>query len=231
MAQHAKHSLSGSKRRYACPGSVVMELPFPDTSSKSSAAGTCMHLVAAWCLTEHRRADLRIGELINISNDPLLPEYVEFDDDMAELTQGYVDTVRRLGIDNLMLIEQKVDVSIFTAIADQFGTADCVILDRKAGELMVIDLKTGYRPVSPVDNTQLMLYGLGALKLLVDGNLLTQREAARPTTEAQASVAATVRPDANDNGQPDLGVVADDALQAGTAAQDQVPVEDGDDLW
>lgn len=231
MAQHAKHSLSGSKRRYACPGSVAMELPFPDTSSKSSAAGTCMHLVAAWCLTEHRRADLRIGELINISNDPLLPEYVEFDDDMAELTQGYVDTVRRLGIDNLMLIEQRVDVSIFTAIADQFGTADCIILDRRAGELMVIDLKTGYWPVSPVDNTQLQLYALGVLKLLVDGNLLTQREATRPTTEAQAGVAATVRPDADHDGQPDLGVVGQDAVQAGLVTQATTGVEVEDELW
>lgn len=231
MSQHAKHSLSGSKRRYACPGSVVMELPFPDTSNKSSAAGTCMHIVAAWCLTEHRRADLRIGDLINVSTNPLLPEYVEFDDDMAELTQGYVDTVRRLGIDNLMLIEQRVDVSVFTAMADQFGTADCIILDRRAGELMVIDLKTGYRPVSPVNNTQLMLYGLGALKLLVDGNLLTQREADRPAAKAQASAAGTVPEDADDDGQPDPGVVAGDAVQAGANAQDQVSVEDGDDLW
>jgi hypothetical protein len=228
MAQHAKHSLSGSKRRYACPGSVAMELPFPDTSSKASSSGEAMHLVAAWCLTEHRRADSRIGEQIDIGDH----EYVEFDDDMAELTQGYVDTVRVLGIDNLMLIEQRVDVSVFTEIGDQFGTADCIILDRRAGELMVIDLKTGYRPVSPVDNTQLMLYGLGALKLLVDGDLLTQRQAARPTTEAQAAqVATAVRPDADHDGQPDAGVVADDAVPAAGTAQAAPEMEAADDLW
>ena len=230
MAAHAKHSLSGSKRRYACPGSVTLEAPFPDTGNKSSNDGTAMHDVAAWCLTEHRRADQRIGDLIRVGGTDALPEYVEFTDDMAELTQGYVDTVRVLGIDNLMLIEQRVDVSDFTGVADQFGTADCIILDKRAGELMVIDLKTGYRPVSPVDNTQLMLYALGALDLLFkNGNLLDQRQANRPPAEAQAAGDAPAVPaHADDDGQRDPGLVgaAHDAL--GGTAQAQ---EEENDLW
>jgi hypothetical protein len=229
MAAHAKHSLSGSKRRYACPGSPTMEAPFPDSSTKSAANGTAMHLVAAWCLTEHRRADLRIAEMINVTDEDEPPEYVEFSDDMAELTQGYVDTVRALGIENLMLIEQRVDVSEITGVADQFGTADCIIFDRRAGELMVIDLKTGYRPVSPVDNTQLQLYALGALKLLLDGNLLAQRQAAGQAAQANApGVAPAVPAHADADGQPDPGVVGGGELAPGEAGQTQ---EVEDELW
>lgn len=224
MAAHASHSLSGSKRRYACPGSVAMEAPFPDKGNKSSNEGIAMHDVAAWCLTEHRRADLRIGEMVRVGES----EYVEFTDDMAELTQGYVDTVRVLGIDNTMLIEQRVDVSPITGIPDQFGTADCIIHDKRAGELMVIDLKTGYRPVSPVGNTQLMLYALGALNLLFkNGNLLAQGQAAGPAAEAAAQgLETSVRPDADHDGQPDAGIVG--GAEVSTAAQTQ---EEEDALW
>jgi hypothetical protein len=229
MAAHAKHSLSGSKRRYACPGSPTLEAPFPDTGSKAADSGTAMHIVAAWCLTEHRRADLRIADMINVADEDEPPEYVEFTDDMAELTQGYVDTVRALGIENLMLIEQRVDVSEITGVAEQFGTADCIIFDRRAGELMVIDLKTGYRPVSPVDNTQLQLYALGALKHLLDGNLLAQRQAAGQAAQAQAAGAAPAVPaHADDDGQRDAGVVAEVNPTQGAAGQTQ---EVEDELW
>lgn len=232
MAAHAKHSLSGSKRRYTCPGSVAMEAPFPDTSNKASSAGTAMHEVAAWCLEKGMRAETRIGETIKVSESDEPPEYVDFDDDMAELTQGYVDTMRALGNGNLMLIEQRVDVSSFTGIADQFGTADCIILDRPAGELMIVDLKTGWRPVSPIDNTQLQLYALGALKLLFDGDLLTQRQAAGPAAQTQAEGSASAVPaHADDDGQRDPGVVGAVDDTARVAAQNQVPVEAEDDLW
>lgn len=232
MAQHAKFSLSGSKRRYACPGSTVLEQPFPDTSNKYSADGTAMHEVARWCLTEHRRADLRIGQDIKVSEDGEPPEYVEFTDDMADLVQGYVDTVRMLGVDNLKFVEQRVDVSSITGIADQFGTLDFGYLDLRQGELGVIDLKTGYRPVSPVGNTQIMLYALGLLKHLVDGNLLAQREAAGAQAQPEAAgVAPAVQPNADDDGSRELGVVAGDAVQTAQDAQDQVHLEAEDDLW
>ena len=209
MAHHS-HSLSGSKRRYTCPGSVSMEAPFPDTGSRASNDGTAMHEVAAWCLTQGRRAEERIGQTVMVAEG----EYVDFDDDMAELVQGYVDTIRAMGEGHQVLIEQRVDVSPITSIVDQFGTADCIIV--AGDELMVIDLKTGYRPVSPVDNTQLQLYALGALNLLYGKNQ-TQ------------GVAPAVRPNADDDGQPDAGVVDGDALQATAGAEAQEG--DLDELW
>ncbi len=153
----------------ACPGSVTLEAPFPDTSSAYSDDGTAMHAVAAWCLIEHRRAHLRIGQHIPVHHESEQPRYVEFTDDMAGLTQDYVDTVRVLGIGNLLQVEQRVDFSAFVGVADQFGTADAIIWNDRDGELMLVDLKTGYKFVDAEENSQLLCYALGALKQIVEG--------------------------------------------------------------
>jgi hypothetical protein len=135
-----------------------MEEGFPDTPSKYAAEGTAMHELARWCLENGRRAEERISTEI---------EGIEITDDMAELVQGYVDVVRGLtATARWTAVERKVDVSEITGQPEQFGTADFLALFDH--ELMVLDLKTGYRPVSPVDNTQLMLYALGALQEVVN---------------------------------------------------------------
>lgn len=171
MTAHAKRSLSGSKRRWACPGSVVLEDGLPDQPSKYAAQGTAMHELARWCLTEGRRAEERIAHIV---------EGIEITDDMADLVQGYVDHVRAWAEGQQVWIESRVDVSEITGQPEQFGTADCVIL-RTDGELIVLDLKTGYKPVSPIDNTQLMLYALGALNMLAS-------EPAQPQEEEHADL-------------------------------------------
>lgn len=166
---HARLSPSGSKRWMACPGSVTLEAPFPDTSSAYSDSGTAMHAVAAWCLTEHRRAHLRISQQIPVHHDGEEPRFVEFTDEMATTTQEYVDTVCMLGIGNTLQIEQRVDFSPFIGVADQFGTADAIVWNDREGELMLIDLKTGYKFVDVEENGQLLCYALGALKQIVEG--------------------------------------------------------------
>jgi len=183
---HAKLSPSGSKRWFACPGSTVLEAPFPDTSNTYSDSGTAMHEVAAWCLTEHRRALTRVGNMVPVNDEGEPDRFVEFTEDMAELVQGYVDFVRREGINHRVLVEKRVEFSDFVGIADQFGTADAIIVNEEDGLLSVIDLKTGYRPVDVVENSQLMLYALGAVSLI----LSTQAGAARDLGHAEVLPAA-----------------------------------------
>ena len=203
MAAHAKRSLSASKRRYACPGSVVLEADFPDTPSKYASAGTAMHALAQWCLANGRRAEERIAQIV---------EGEEITEDMAELTQGYVDHIRAWAAGKPAWIEQRVDVSSFTGQPDQFGTADAVLL--WDDELVVVDLKTGYRAVSPTGNTQLMLYALGALKLILDGQV-------QPTP-----LPGVVPPEQRDPGASVPGAV----VSAGVP-EPQTQVEAEGDLW
>ena len=191
MTEHAKLSPSGSKRWFACPGSLVLEAPIPNKSSTYSDDGTAMHDVAARCLTEHWRATKYVGEDIPVNSKTEEPRFVEFTDEMAELVQGYVDTVRKIGIGHRMLVETRVDFSEFVQIEDQFGTADSIIVDLEQGELGVYDLKTGHTPVTVPGNTQAMFYALGALRYLMDEDIATS--AADPFEWAQEQGLDTVR--------------------------------------
>ena len=168
MTEHAKLSPSGSKKWFSCPGSLVLEAPIPNKSSTYSDDGTAMHHVAALCLTEHWRASKYVGQDIPVNSKNEEPRYVEFTDEMAELVQGYVDTVRKIGIGHRMLVETRVNFSEFVQIEDQFGTADCIIVDLEQHELGVYDLKTGHTPVTVPGNTQAMFYALGALRTLLN---------------------------------------------------------------
>lgn len=192
MTEHAKLSPSGSKRWFACPGSLVLEAPIPNKSSTYSDDGTAMHHVAALCLTEHWRASKYVGRDIPVNSRSEEPRFVEFTDEMADLVQGYVDTVRKIGIGNRMLIETRVDFSEFVQIDGQFGTADCIIWHDRDGELGVYDLKTGHTPVTVERNTQAMFYALGALRYLMDEDIATSHSA-DPFAWAEEAGIKTIR--------------------------------------
>ena len=169
---HARLSPSGSKKWFACPGSLTLEEPIPNTPTTYSDDGTAMHDVAAQCLIHGHDADPIIGDYIVVS----LPQEkevrkVRFTADMAELVQGYVDSCRFMGRGKRMWVEQRVNFSEFCGVDDQFGTADLIVLDDLGNatyELIVDDLKTGYTPVDVKKNSQLMCYALGALAKLRD---------------------------------------------------------------
>ena len=170
-SEHARLSPSGSKKWMACPGSLVLEEPLPNKSSDASDEGTAMHAIAAFILTEDspgygKPAVGWINGTVPVSGKGEPFRKVDFTEDMADLVQGYCDTVNALAVGNTLLVEQRVDFSEFVGVPEQFGTLDTGIVDDIVGELFVIDLKTGHRPVSVVKNTQGMLYALGLLRKL-----------------------------------------------------------------
>jgi len=180
-AAHARLSPSGSKRWMACAGSLTLEAPFPNKHNEYSDDGTAMHEVAAWCLTEHYRATKRVYDWIVVSREGEPVRKVQFTQEMADLVQGYVDYVRFCGIGNELHVEQTLEFSEFVDEEDQFGTTDAGIVDRQRGEIAIIDLKTGHRPVDAEDNSQLMIYALAFL-----GELY--RRAATPEGVLQAAI-------------------------------------------
>lgn len=182
---HARFAPSSAERRFKCPGSIALEAPFPDQSNDYTDRGTAIHEVGAWCLDapDKNLALSRVGELIVVSHANEKPvREVLFTQEMAELAQDYADYVMHqltIAAPAVLHVEQRVEFSKFVAMANQFGTSDATIVKEAAGELMVIDLKTGHQQIHPENNAQLMTYALAML-----GKLYEQAQAeAQPQPE------------------------------------------------
>lgn len=164
---HARLSPSSSKRWFACPGSIVLEAAYPNESNEFSDEGTACHEVAAWCLRNAGHgAHERVGEYIVVSHEPEPERTVKFTDDMADMVQAEVETVRKLADGaQLLLTEQRVDFSKIIGVDNSFGTLDVGIITAD-GELQVRDFKFGHTPVEVEENTQLLIYALAAYEEL-----------------------------------------------------------------
>lgn len=167
---HAKHSPSGAKRRFACHGSLTLESAFPNKGSEYSDDGTAKHYIASICLEKGIEAAEYIGTNVPIRENGQFVRTVEFTSDMAEPTQQYIDYVRSVVGDDLWWVEQQVEFGQYIDVPDQFGTADVILLreywddetQAVAYELVVIDAKFGHRPVAVEANPQLLYYALGS---------------------------------------------------------------------
>ena len=159
MTKHALISASASAKWIACPGSIALSQGKPDNSSEAARWGTACHELSAWCLDTGVDAEAFRGRVIDVEG-----EKYEVDSKMIDCAQVYIDIVNGFveTTGGQLLVEQKVDYSAVVGVPDSFGTADAIILAGKT--IYVIDLKTGQRGVDAKGNTQLKLYGLGALE-------------------------------------------------------------------
>lgn len=151
---HAKFAPSAADRWSRCPGSIGYAEDFPDTGSRDAAYGTDCHELAAHCLTHGGEPEARIGGPMPMGN--------VVDDAMVDLVRPCVKAVRDYtGDEGQLHVEFRLDFSEDAGVADQFGTADAVVV--LPDEIQVHDHKFGYHAVDP-SSAQMMIYGLAALR-------------------------------------------------------------------
>ncbi len=141
----------------ACPGSVALEAPFPDTSSEFAAEGTVAHEIAAKCLDSGLDPAALIGKEFAVDGFNFV-----VDQSMADHVKDYMSLVREYAEGGRLLVEQRVGIGHLTGEEGAGGTSDVIII--KGGEIIVMDLKYGMGVrVDAGNNPQLMMYALGAL--------------------------------------------------------------------
>jgi hypothetical protein len=162
---HALLSASSATQWLNCTPSPRLQEGFKNESSSFAEEGTLAHELAEVILK------IQIG-LINTEEYSLMLKPIEasqyFSQSMIDYVQVHVDYVeqqfqeaKRKTPDAVLLIEERVDITHL--IENGFGTCDVIII--ADGTLEVIDLKYGLGVrVDATDNSQLKLYGSGALE-------------------------------------------------------------------
>ena len=163
--KHALLSASGSSRWLNCTPSARLEEGFANSESVYAAEGTLAHEFAELMLRHIngeltlRKYNFRVKKLKKMAlysteMDAEVEKYVEY------VLEQHSVAFNEFGYSDL-LIEEKIDLTHY--IPDGFGTNDSVIIADDVAE--VIDLKYGKGVVVYAkENSQLMLYGLGALR-------------------------------------------------------------------
>lgn len=163
--EHAKLSASGASRWLMCTPSAVLETEFPNNTSEAAEEGTLAHSIGELLI---RSCFGRVSEaakndcLKNHSKDRFYnPELLEYATDYAAYVVSEFEKSKLKTPDAILEVEARLDMTDY--IPEGFGTGDAVII--ADGTLRIIDLKYGKGvPVSCVENKQMMLYALGALK-------------------------------------------------------------------
>lgn len=158
MSDHAQLSPSGSGRWMACPGSVdlieqAIELLGPAKSGPWAAAGSAAHALAERCLTQESSPNRYLRQVIYTDDEGVDHVVTE---EMCDKVEDYLTYVK--GLDGDLFVEQKVTLA--PSLPQIYGTADAVVC--RPGYLTIVDLKTGYNLVDAENNTQLLIYLIGA---------------------------------------------------------------------
>lgn len=159
MGEHAKLSPSAAKRWKECPASVREAESAVQSDTEHSLRGTACHWAYAEWLTSGDAPALGARA----------PNGVEVDQELLEIAGSAVGWVRAYMKEAgkvSLLVEERVQIGAYYGLAPDlmWGTADTIVLAQR--ELVVLDLKAGYRDVQAEGNWQLVCYAVGVCEEL-----------------------------------------------------------------
>lgn len=142
-----------------------------------AAQGTVFHHFAAICLETGLDPDVFLGHKFTVEDHGTL----EMTAEMVNKMQSGLDYARALmEPGDIVVVEKKVDLTPWLG-PDQFGTMDLGIISIKRWKAIVFDWKWGAGiPVSPIENDQGILYGLGLWNDYLSGVVESVIEAITP---------------------------------------------------
>lgn len=156
---HSIFSPSSSKMWMTCAGSLIPNVLAPNETTEAAAEGTVAHEMAELWLNSRKKPRHLIGEIKTISDNHGNKYDIEITGEMLAYVGVYVDEVMHMRGDSF--VEVRVDLSKYLPIPNQGGTADFINIYK--GHMTVVDLKYGIGIfVDVIDNSQLMMYALGA---------------------------------------------------------------------
>lgn len=154
MAQHATLGASSSAKWLNCPPSARLEERFENPTSVYADEGTLAHSLGEALLRRDANALKKIMENSWYNSD--MQQHCE---DYRDFVLELYNEAKAITPDAVLLLEQRLDYSLW--VEGGFGTGDAVIV--ADGVMRIIDLKYGQGvEVSAHENTQMMLYALGA---------------------------------------------------------------------
>lgn len=161
---HAVVTASGFERWSHCTASPRYEERFPEGETTVYAAeGTLAHAV---CELYGRKKFTPMSTRKFNSELKKLKENELWQDEMTKTAEVYVDflTEKANEYEGLPHVSFEVRVDLSDIIPEGFGTCDCIMIG--GDTLRITDYKHGKGvPVSSIDNGQMRLYALGALKM------------------------------------------------------------------
>jgi hypothetical protein len=168
--QHARLSPSASERWLACPASIRMESSVPpEKESIYAQEGTAAHALgelkvrlAFGMITSRQYSHERSAwerEWENLLNVDMVTDMEEHTDNYVALIQEKVQEHPNTQV----LVEQRMDSGVPTC----WGTSDIVLVSPEHVEIVDLKYGQGVR-VDAEGNSQLRLYGLGALDTFAD---------------------------------------------------------------
>lgn len=183
---HAAFSPSSAKRVIDCPASFRACMDAPDTPSFAAVEGTIAHYIHEQTLLDALRGHavitpekfegmrpvqfLPLDELSE-AEWATIPDTQGLDPDKdyywtsADSEKLWESINWCLAIKGEHLVEQRLDISAYTPIPDQFGTSDHIVIERETGTLYCTDLKWGKGvKVFAHKNYQAVLYALGVIE-------------------------------------------------------------------
>lgn len=161
--RHALLSASSADRWLNCTPSARLTEDIKDKSSPYAAEGTLAHELGELRLKKELK--LITNYMYNKEFKKIKGHEMYYEgmmDDVEDYTNYVIETYHEALTktkDAMIFLEERLDFSMY--VPEGFGTGDCVII--ADGEMEIIDLKFGKGvEVSPINNSQLKLYALGA---------------------------------------------------------------------